>query len=91
MYTDASSNPVTALQMVDALLTPLQAGLAGGAFRPAPRYHYDTSVSLAAHERLQRQYAELLAVAGAAMKDMQAIVERQAREIARLKAQLAQR
>jgi hypothetical protein len=91
MYTDASCNPVTALQVVDTVLAPLQAGLAGRAFRPAPRYHYDTGVSLAAYERVQRQYAELLTVAGAAMKDMQAIVERQARDIARLKAQLEQR
>lgn len=89
MYLDASSNPITAAQGVDALLSPLQVGLAAGAFQLAPRYRYDTSVSLDAYERLQGQYAELLAVAEAGMQEMQRLVIRQSRQIADLKMQLA--
>jgi hypothetical protein len=91
MYTDASSNPITAIQAVELMLAPLQEGLAGGAFRLAPRHHYDTTVSLAAYERLQGQYAELLAVAEAGMAEMARLVARQSHEIARLQSQLHNR
>lgn len=91
MYQDASKNPITAVQGVDALLGPIQAALAGGAFRPAPQYHYDTGVSLQAYERLQAQYAELAAAAEHHIRSLQLKGARQALEITRLKAELASR
>lgn len=91
MYTDASSNPITAMQGVELVLAPLQEGLASGAFRLAPRYQYDTTVSLAAYHQLQRQYMELLAVAEAGMAEMTRLVARQSREIVQLKSQLHRR
>lgn len=91
MYTDASRNPITALQGVEMALRPIQEGLAGGAFHLAPRYHYDTTVSLVAYERLQAQYIELLAVSEAGMAEMARLVARQSHEIAQLKFQLRRR
>lgn len=91
MYTDSSQNPMSALQGVEMLLAPLQAGLADGAFSLAPRYHYNTTVSLAAYERLQMQYTELLAVAETGMAEMARLVASQSREISQLKSQLARR
>lgn len=88
MYQDESRNPLTAMQGVDALLGPLQAGLAVGAFHPVPRYRYDTSISLVAYERLQGRYNELADAAELHIRKLRLQCARQTLEIARLKAQL---
>lgn len=91
MYHDASRNPVNALQAVDALLAPIQAGLAAAAFQPIPRFSYDTRVSLAAYERLQAQYNELLHAAEHHIRALKQDSARKSLEIARLRSELARR
>lgn len=91
MYSDASRNPATALQLVDAMLAPIQAGLDTAAFQPIPRFRYDTGVSLAAYDRLQAQYDELLEVAEHHIRSLKLESARKSLEIARLKLELARR
>jgi hypothetical protein len=91
MYHDASRNPLTAMQMVDALLAPVQAGVAAGVFHPIPRFTYDTGVSLAVYERLQAQYDELLLSAEQHIRSLKHESTRKSLEIARLKLELARK
>lgn len=91
MYNDASRNPVSALQCVDAILGPLQRGLEAGAFQPTPRHHYGASVRLENYEHLQARYRELAKTAELRIRRLRLESAKQALEIARLRAELAGR
>lgn len=91
MYQDSSRNPITAREGVDVLLGALQAGLAGGVFRPVPRYHYNTSVGLEAYEHLLALYDEVAGAAELHIRKLKLQSARQAAEIARLKWELTRR
>lgn len=89
MYTDASRNPITAIQAVDALLSPVQRALEN--FRPIPAYRYDTRVSVQAYEQLLTQYNELFQTAHRGMLSLRLQAVKLEIENRKLRAQLARR
>ena len=89
VYTDASSNPIDAMQCVDALLGPIQRGLEN--FGPVPSYRYDTGVSLASYEQLLCQYNELLETADRGMLALRLRAVKLEIENRKLRAEIASR
>jgi hypothetical protein len=85
MYSDQSSNPITALQGVDMLLDPLQAGFVS-AFAPAVSYG-GTGISVAEYNALVSAYNQLLDKAEGAVSSLRREASRLRLENVRLQAE----
>ena len=89
VYTDASRNPITAIEVVDTLLGPVQRAFEN--FGPIPAYRYDNGVNLHAYEGLLTRYNELFETANRGMLSLRLQTVRLEIENRKLRAELARR
>lgn len=86
MYSDQSRNPLTAMQGVDMLLSPMLHALE---MHPPRSVRYDNGVSLETYNRLIEQYNELVAVSKSAILSLRLRAMELEVENLRLKAKVA--